>query len=64
MDILHLLKYPSSTYLPKSNYTWLEDDDDHQGETRKDEQIERFTIHYKIQAMATTFMPNTYVIDT
>jgi hypothetical protein len=39
MDTLHLSKPPSSTTQPKSDNTYLEDDDDHQGETRKKAQI-------------------------
>jgi hypothetical protein len=39
MDTLPLSKSPSDTTLPKSDNTYLGDDDDHQGETRQKAQI-------------------------
>jgi hypothetical protein len=39
MDMLHLSKPPSSKTQPMSDNTYLEDDDDHQGETRQKTQI-------------------------
>jgi hypothetical protein len=35
MDTLPPLRAPSSTIFPKSDHILLEDDDDHQGETRQ-----------------------------
>jgi hypothetical protein len=39
MDMLHFSKPPSSTTQPKSDNIYLEDDDEHQGETRQKTQI-------------------------
>jgi hypothetical protein len=39
MDSLPLSNPPNGTTLPKSDNTYIVDDDDHQGETRKKAQI-------------------------
>jgi len=39
MDTLRLLEPPGRTTQPKSDNTYLEYDDDHQGETRQKAQI-------------------------
>jgi len=39
MDTLHLSKTLGSTTQPKGDNTYLEDDNDHRGETRKNAQI-------------------------
>jgi hypothetical protein len=39
MDTLPISKPPNSTTQPKSDNTYLVDDDDHQGETRKKARI-------------------------
>lgn len=57
MDTLPLSKSLSSTSSPKSDCTWLEDDYDHQGETRQKAQLWSFMIHYPIQPIVTTLMP-------
>jgi hypothetical protein len=60
MDTLPLSNPPPcSTTIPKSDNTYLVDDDDHQGETRQKAHIYNIMIHYLTQPMITTFMTGT-----
>lgn len=63
MGMLHFSMPPSSTTPFKSDNSYLEDNDDCQGEARQHTQNQSIMIHYSSQLMVTNFMSNTQGIN-